>query len=395
MNFYSWTHMFYLGINIFTFLHIAFLFSILVVKKNNASKLLAFVILIPGINTLNNINILTENIYRFPYTLFIAFTTAQLYSVVIYNYCRFFMNKPLFRFSPVYLVPLAIILLNLYYFIEFLGMEEGHQTAYLSGLLHGQYPDQMMIINGLFILNQFVVFIVSIVELNRHIRNAKQFYSDIDIIKIGYIKFFLWLVIILNLMLTLLYMVLPPHICEYLVIPVILIIINLFFVANAFQNAVVFTPPQYMAFKEQMNPLNSYIEKTEPLCRLMEQEAKGGKYKIFDAEIEHYYKVLKMKLEQQQIYRNPNITLGLLSESIGACSHTVSATINNKFGMNFFDLINSYRIRDIEERLKSFNPDKDKIEAIAYEYGFSSKTAFYRAFKKHTGKVPSEMVMVA
>ena len=57
--------------------------------------------------------------------------------------------------------------------------------------------------------------------------------------------------------------------------------------------------------------------------------------------------------------------------------------------------MNELRVRDAEERLKTFDPKKDKIEAIAYEVGFNSRAAFYRSFKKITGKNPTDFVSLS
>jgi AraC-like DNA-binding protein len=382
--------MYLLEINILTLLHIVALFLILIFYRNKGTKLLAFIVLIPGLNVANNILILSGAIIHFPESLFISFCIAQIYPVVVYEYCRFYMNRPLFRFTVFHAFAYSISALVLYFYIDFLMMDDLSRTTYVEGLKSGHYPDEMMMINGLFVIGQFAFFIKALIEINKHIKTAKAFFSDVEKLKLRYLKKFILYVIALNLLLTVAYAILPAQICEYIVIPVILNLINIFFVVSAFRNAVIFTPEQYCTFQSNLSPMVSYAEKSEPLCRELEQNAGKGKYKLLDAEIEHYYKQLKAKLEEEKIYLNQNLTLALLSESIEACSHHVSATINSKFGMNFFDLINSYRIKSIVDYFNNNQINQQKIEDVAYTFGFNSKTAFYRAFKKHTGKSPGE-----
>jgi AraC-like DNA-binding protein len=66
-----------------------------------------------------------------------------------------------------------------------------------------------------------------------------------------------------------------------------------------------------------------------------------------------------------------------------------SRLINITLGMSFPDWVNKFRI---DYFIQSF-PEKctaKTIDAIALESGFSSKTTFYRAFKKQIGMMPSD-----
>ena len=64
--------------------------------------------------------------------------------------------------------------------------------------------------------------------------------------------------------------------------------------------------------------------------------------------------------------------------------------INSKFGQNFYDFVNHYRIEEAKSIMVSNTDDKKTILEILYEVGFNSKSAFNNAFKKNTGKTPSE-----
>lgn len=53
-------------------------------------------------------------------------------------------------------------------------------------------------------------------------------------------------------------------------------------------------------------------------------------------------------------------------------------------------LLTHYRIRHAENLLQSPTAAHFSIEAIAYDSGFASMSAFYVAFKKIHGKTPAE-----
>jgi AraC-like DNA-binding protein len=73
---------------------------------------------------------------------------------------------------------------------------------------------------------------------------------------------------------------------------------------------------------------------------------------------------------------------------LGVNANVLSYVINQGFGMNFNDLINSRRIEDVKRRLVA--ADGSTVTEIAFDCGFNSKATFNRAFRKLTGMSPKE-----
>jgi AraC-like DNA-binding protein len=91
-----------------------------------------------------------------------------------------------------------------------------------------------------------------------------------------------------------------------------------------------------------------------------------------------------------QLYRNKKISLASLSAGLGMGKHRLSSLINNYYHLTFSDYINSFRISSIQEKMS--NPGilrKYTIEMLANDAGFTSRSAFYNAFKKATGISPT------
>ena len=84
-----------------------------------------------------------------------------------------------------------------------------------------------------------------------------------------------------------------------------------------------------------------------------------------------------------------NSSLKGLSEKLETSPNTLSRSINSETGLNFNDYINQKRVDTAKERLLDPSFSNLTIEAIGNSVGFSSKSAFYNAFKKHTGHSPS------
>jgi AraC-like DNA-binding protein len=73
-------------------------------------------------------------------------------------------------------------------------------------------------------------------------------------------------------------------------------------------------------------------------------------------------------------------------------SQRLSQVVNEKLGMNFNDYINSLRIGKAIDLLHTLDLEKYTIDVIAEKSGFNSKSAFYAAFKKHTGSTPKAYI---
>lgn len=88
------------------------------------------------------------------------------------------------------------------------------------------------------------------------------------------------------------------------------------------------------------------------------------------------------------LYREPDLSLWDLAKHIGVTSHYVSQTLNTHLGKSFFELVNGWRIKDAVKQLTTTDAT---ILVIAYDVGFNSRSAFYKAFRRETGKTPSDL----
>jgi len=70
--------------------------------------------------------------------------------------------------------------------------------------------------------------------------------------------------------------------------------------------------------------------------------------------------------------------------------HHVSQVINEKLGKSFFELLASYRVEEAKKILSDEKRSNITVEEISELVGYNSKTAFNNAFRKITGKTPSE-----
>ncbi|MFT5757965.1 MAG: AraC-like DNA-binding protein [Alteromonadaceae bacterium] len=99
---------------------------------------------------------------------------------------------------------------------------------------------------------------------------------------------------------------------------------------------------------------------------------------------------VKRHMEKKRPYLNSQLKIDDLAHQISVSPKLLSNLINREFKMNFFEYINSYRVKEICGYLA--NPDMSAQSAIdlAFRAGYNSKTSFNRLFKLETGSTPSQ-----
>jgi AraC-like DNA-binding protein len=128
--------------------------------------------------------------------------------------------------------------------------------------------------------------------------------------------------------------------------------------------------------------------KPQTLARIRKQHAQSMKK---DEGTEMLCRRLEEYLTQTKPYKQKDFKLSMLAQAIGITSHKLSFLLNNHYKLSFGDFINTYRINNIKAQMNlPQNMQHFTIETLAYEAGFSSRSAFYTAFKKLMGSSPVE-----
>lgn len=111
---------------------------------------------------------------------------------------------------------------------------------------------------------------------------------------------------------------------------------------------------------------------------------------LTDAVADHVLASLQTMMAERKIYRNSTLTLTELAETLSVSPHNLSEVINTRTKMNFYDLVNGYRLDEVKKDLTDPAKQHLKILSIAFDAGFNSKATFNTLFKQQTGKTPSE-----
>ncbi|SNR15426.1 helix-turn-helix domain-containing protein [Tenacibaculum jejuense] len=108
--------------------------------------------------------------------------------------------------------------------------------------------------------------------------------------------------------------------------------------------------------------------------------------------VKHIIEALK-ELEKDKFFLNVNCNAYTTAKQIHTNTTYLSKAINSHYNKSFNEYINTLRITyvldklDHDKRYKSYS-----IESIANELGYKSSDSFRKAFKKHTGNLPSNYI---
>ncbi len=91
-------------------------------------------------------------------------------------------------------------------------------------------------------------------------------------------------------------------------------------------------------------------------------------------------------MEEEKIYYDDELTPQTLADLLSISPHQLSELLNQHMEMNFYGLVNHYRIEEVKQLLVKHR--EQSILSLAYSVGFNSKSSFYDAFSKLTGMTP-------
>jgi AraC-like DNA-binding protein len=103
-----------------------------------------------------------------------------------------------------------------------------------------------------------------------------------------------------------------------------------------------------------------------------------------------YFQKLEHLCKEQHIYTDSTLNREKVAEKLGISPGYVSQIINTITGDNFANYINNYRVEAVKEMISNSEYENYNLLTMGLESGFTSKTTFYKAFKKVTGQTPNE-----
>lgn len=363
-----WSAFFLVGI-----LQGLFLISLLIFRKSDnglASRLMIAMIVPMIISNTGYLIIRTEAVRYVPQMYGLSFGTLFLFGPLIYLYCRSIID-PEFRWDSrqwLHFTPYGIqLVLNL----PFLMQDRQNWIGFINDFMAGILPVPSFAVISF--IAQDIHLLTYLLVTARRVRLQRQKSTIVHylvpfaprirwVMSLGY-AFALLLAVVLAFLIHVVVRGTYDPVTNY--------------VYTLATTGLVY----FVAFRFMLSPHVISPDFTQ----------KYGAYRQLSAEEgREYQQKLTTLFEREKIFTDPEFKLPVLAEALGLPPHLVSKLIHERFGKSFTDLVNEYRVREFVTRAGSGDYGSHSILGIAFDVGFSSKSAFNSAFKKITGKTPSQ-----
>ena len=97
---------------------------------------------------------------------------------------------------------------------------------------------------------------------------------------------------------------------------------------------------------------------------------------------------------RDQLHTRSGLTLEDVAAHLQLPPRYISYLINTYFNTNFNGYVNNFRVEEVIRKLADPAEQHKTILGLALDAGFSSKSTFNQVFKQHTGKSPSQFLLV-
>lgn len=368
---FTWLSFFYLFSSIIGF----FIFFLLLFKKQKdriATILICSFVLINSLFIFHIFLFVTNLKFRAPHTLYMSAVSIYLYGPLIYFYFkRVALNYKFRKIDLLHLVPTVLIILVFIPIFMLSGQEKLNILLDVGAL--DRRPYKLLTVS-----TKILSLVIYGFLLLRLLLKSKE-------------RIKLFTPALQRWMINLVFFV-EVYAVSYMVYGILIMSVNpnYGFLFNV-QVSIIASMVLYIGYISYLRPNMFAIDPVVKVIR-----GKSKKY-TKSSLTPSYSKELKEKLiyllETEKIYKQNNINLDFLSQKLDTTRHNASQVINENFNVSFFELINTYRIEEALEILKSDTDKKMNIIEVAYEVGFNNKVSFNKSFKKHLSQTPSQYII--
>ena len=106
----------------------------------------------------------------------------------------------------------------------------------------------------------------------------------------------------------------------------------------------------------------------------------------------HISNTTKEYLSESKVYLNPALTIKDVADAIGMASADIAQAFAINDGTHFTTIINRMRIERATKAITLDSKNEQNFDTLTYQSGFTSREAFFKAFKHIMGKTPIEFL---
>jgi AraC-like DNA-binding protein len=360
---------------------LAFLFLCLMLSKTNKNLADKFLILYLAFTTFNQVylyfetHIIVQNsslmlLGKGKYLL-----NAPLFFLYIYALLK--TKKPSFILYGMMLSPFFAYFFHFLYYYFFVFDQAAVEIRDGLIFINGDISVSWLIFVILFLLFEPLFLIWFYILLKEYKKRMLESVSDTKRIQINWLHLLFYISLIISVILVPISIVAistESVSTELLEIMIQTAYVVFFFVIGyyGFKQTTVFTNLELKDGSHQKSTVRQY-------------ERSG----LSSKQAEEYHTKLLELMEEDKPYLHGELKANELAMQLGVSVNHLSQVLNEIQKQNFFDFVNSYRIKEVIQKMNDSPKSNLTLLAFALDSGFNSKTSFNTVFKKVMHQTPS------
>ena len=362
--------------------------GVLVAQRNNrtANRLLAALMAAFTIYLSSGVYYGAGLVRAFPHFFGVSYQMPWVFGPLVYLYAVAasdrswrLQSRTLIHFVP---VTINVIATSPYYL-----MSGAEKLAMLERWIAGEIPVQLAVLDPFKYVSGISYSVATVLYLRRHSRRIENTYSNTARVNLHWLlgltaaAFGIWLLATTLKIADVSTRLRDDHISLAMAILVYAI------------GYMGLRQPEVFRHETSEYPVPKPPDVTPIASRPGETETSTPRYErsgLGEAEAEQLEASLLALMEAECPWKDSELTLPDLAARLNSTPHKLSEVLNSQIGQTFYDFVNGYRVREVQGRIRAGEARTLKIFALALDAGFSSKSTFNQAFKKHTSQTPSD-----
>ncbi len=359
-----------------------FLVLLLLIKKNKsrADKILVAWLFLICIHQILNYLLYTGEVYNYPHWLGVQFSMPVLHGVLLYFYVMEITGNKLKKRWTIFLhlIPtLSLVIFAIPFYIL-----SGEQKINVFQNEGAEFEWYIIYLSILIPLSGLIYSIWSLFLVKAHQLKIQTRFSNTDKKELQWLRY-------LSIGYGIIWVLAIFFESEIIFTAVVVLVLFIGFFGinqlNIFYSNI--EPVQNVGKETISKAIKTNNPNNEGVNPINEKYAKSGLDKDMATEI---YTNLNRMMEDSSSYKDENLTLVELSQRLEVHPNHLSQVINEMEDKNFYNYINSLRIKAFIKLASIPENKKYTMISLAYDSGFSTKSTFNKHFKLHTGKTPTE-----